>query len=1282
MKNKSKKKQTKKNTSNSSSTEKNNINKINSISKSKKNNNIQNHKLIIHKIILENFKSFKGRHEIGFFKNFTVVMGPNGSGKSNILDALCFTLCIGSSYLRSKNTKDIIYKQNSQTNNNNTSEKKNNNNNNCSVEIILIENDSHEISFKKQISSSTGVSQYFYNKSKVSYEEYVKKLENLNIPVHAKSFILAQGAVDSLLAKKNRLCEIIDELSGSSKYKEEYENLFKEIKEKNELINKMSNEINMIKDDKNKVKIQIENEKTYNDLLKKINLIIKKIYLLKLAEQDVIKRTCDERLKLDEEEIKNVEKEKINIITNIKENKKNIEELEIAAIKEEEENSKFKTNIEIINNKINFINENIKTLETEIFNKISQLNQMKNEQKKKLEKKKTYLKEITTITNEINEIKKTLNSETNDKNSNITKEQIKEFRSISINLQNSTINKIKELDSITLQITELNSKKLLLEKTLSSLENQKNELDNDIKNFITETQNLQNLFENKNDEIKILKNNHNKFQKKFTELNNKYNKIYNELQNKFSELSQYELESYENIKRKNISELISKNNKIYGFLFQLIIPLQKKLELPIKVSLIKYLNYLVVEDSETAKFVSEYLKGKEFNCDLLVLENIPIKTIDDSIRMKLSNYGNLIVDLIDTKKKGIKNAINFFVKDLVLCHDINNIKLLREKGFSKIILLDGTIYKKNNISGGNYKNLNQYTFNYSNTNENYLNNENKLKKEIDELSNELKNVIKEKEKNEHDLKSINNLSEKENELEMLKNNFSTKNTELNNKNNLLNEKNKNINNCENQIKIIEKDIKNLNEKYNKTEDELNNVKKEFFSNFMKKYDLKDLNDFNQFSLNEIKKLSNNLKEKEEKILLIQSKIKYLNEFEETLINLDTSIEQNKNNKKDLENKKYSFIQEKNSLLEEYEKFKENNNDSINKINELKENNSKSYELMEKNDKRIRNLLKDKIETQHKIEISLQTKNQIILESKTENDKILKELGEVYENGSYILNIDFDIDNYIIKSVFDEEYKIENKLIYYEDLNLNDKDIDNINHDEIKEMLEKKKEKLILFIKDIQKYVKLIILNNDESSKLKEKEDDLNKQKKAAKEKIENIIKENEQNKEKFNKIKTKRKKKFNKFFTLLQENVSKTYNELTSNNNMPGGGAYLYSNNEDEPYNGVVLYLPTPPGKRVIYDIEQLSGGEKTIAILCLLVCIQKISNTPFLILDEVDAYLDPIHEIVLENLFKQIKYEYQVIIVTHKFNIFRSAESLIGTYFNMKKASSIPISMETTEIY
>ena len=54
-----------------------------------------------------------------------------------------------------------------------------------------------------------------------------------------------------------------------------------------------------------------------------------------------------------------------------------------------------------------------------------------------------------------------------------------------------------------------------------------------------------------------------------------------------------------------------------------------------------------------------------------------------------------------------------------------------------------------------------------------------------------------------------------------------------------------------------------------------------------------------------------------------------------------------------------------------------------------------------------------------------------------------------------------------------------------------------------------------------------------------------------------------------------------------------------------------------------MVYLPTPPGKRVIYDIEQLSGGEKTIAIVSLLSSLQNITGCPLLILDEVDAIFE-----------------------------------------------------------
>ena len=124
------------------------------------------------------------------------------------------------------------------------------------------------------------------------------------------------------------------------------------------------------------------------------------------------------------------------------------------------------------------------------------------------------------------------------------------------------------------------------------------------------------------------------------------------------------------------------------------------------------------------------------------------------------------------------------------------------------------------------------------------------------------------------------------------------------------------------------------------------------------------------------------------------------------------------------------------------------------------------------------------------------------------------------------------------------------------------------------------------------------------------------------------------------------------FFNKLKETLKDLYNKLTIKDNNPGGNAYLYCSNEEEPFNGQVIYLPTPPGKRVIYDIEQLSGGEKTIAIVSLLSSLQNITGCPLLILDEVDAYLDQKHELMLEKLFNDVKNNYQIVIVTHKLNI------------------------------
>lgn len=71
-----------------------------------------------------------------------------------------------------------------------------------------------------------------------------------------------------------------------------------------------------------------------------------------------------------------------------------------------------------------------------------------------------------------------------------------------------------------------------------------------------------------------------------------------------------------------------------------------------------------------------------------------------------------------------------------------------------------------------------------------------------------------------------------------------------------------------------------------------------------------------------------------------------------------------------------------------------------------------------------------------------------------------------------------------------------------------------------------------------------------------------------------------------------------------------------------GGNAYLSLDDTEEPYKGGMKFNAMPPMKR-FRDMEQLSGGEKTVAALALLFAIHSYHPAPFFVMDEVDAALD-----------------------------------------------------------
>jgi len=109
----------------------------------------------------------------------------------------------------------------------------------------------------------------------------------------------------------------------------------------------------------------------------------------------------------------------------------------------------------------------------------------------------------------------------------------------------------------------------------------------------------------------------------------------------------------------------------------------------------------------------------------------------------------------------------------------------------------------------------------------------------------------------------------------------------------------------------------------------------------------------------------------------------------------------------------------------------------------------------------------------------------------------------------------------------------------------------------------------------------------------------------------------------FNTTRDARTQAFLDAFNHISNEIDVIYKELTRSSMHPlGGNAYLSLEDQDEPYQAGIKYTAMPPTKR-FRDMEQLSGGEKTVAALALLFAIHSYRPSPFFVLDEVDAALD-----------------------------------------------------------
>ena len=88
--------------------------------------------------------------------------------------------------------------------------------------------------------------------------------------------------------------------------------------------------------------------------------------------------------------------------------------------------------------------------------------------------------------------------------------------------------------------------------------------------------------------------------------------------------------------------------------------------------------------------------------------------------------------------------------------------------------------------------------------------------------------------------------------------------------------------------------------------------------------------------------------------------------------------------------------------------------------------------------------------------------------------------------------------------------------------------------------------------------------------------------------------------------------------------------------------------------------VASPPGKK-LQSVLLLSGGERALTAMALLMAIFKYQPSPFCVLDEVDAPLDEANIDRLTRLIKEMSVQTQFVVITHSKRTMECAQALYG---------------------
>ncbi|PVD24300.1 hypothetical protein C0Q70_14771 [Pomacea canaliculata] len=1205
-------------------------------------------------IEVENFKSYRGRQTIGPFKRFTAIIGPNGSGKSNLMDAISFVLGEKTSNLRSKRLPDLIHgapvgKPAA---------------NSASVTAVYAETDSdHEVHFTRSIIGNA--SEHRVNGKVVSISQYAAELEKIGVLVKSKNFLVFQGTVESIAMKnaKERTA-MFEEISRSGELKEEYEGARTEMLKAEEDTQFNYHKKKGIAAQKKEAKLEKEEAEKYQRLNielaeSQLHLQLFKLYHNEREIDEIVEELNKKNNLLDKET-----KKRDRIEEEIKEKKR--EQGKISREYTKIDQQIKESEVELNKKRPLYIKAKEKT--THMQRKVENSRRSLKQGRKKHENHEQIIKEMERELEEVEHLRQEFEermeeeSQSQGRSLQLEESQVQQYNRLKEEAGRRAAKYLQELESINREQksdqdrydNEVRKKNELMAK----IKQKEHEMEENKKRV----EKLQEYIKSSTLALQEQKEGEKELGSEVGAASGRLEEIDAELTSIQEQLGEAKVDKHESARAMKKAELLENLKRLFpgvhGRLIDLCEPSHKRYQVAITKVLGKYMDAIVCDSEKTAKDCIQYMKEQRIEPEtFLPLDYLDVRSVNEKLRdIREPKNVKLVIDVIRYDPPVIKKALLFACGNALVCETVEDARRVAFGGPErhKSVALDGTLFQKSGVISGGASDLRAKARRWD---EKMLN---QLKARKEKLMEERKEVIK-KQRKESELNTVRSqIKGLETRLKYSQNDLETTKKHLN-------QNQKDLNMYMEMLQAFDPRMEELDQKMSQRGDELrhlkdkmNRVEDEVFAEFCMMIGVPNIRHYEERELRAQQDRAKKRLDFENQKFKLQNQIECERSSDtwETVLKWEKTVQ---NDEKELErvkaeeNRHMSVID---SEMQTQERLKQQRLTLKSQIDDMEVEIGEIRKRLSAQQKEIAAMQKGITSCETKLEQKRADRHSLLKSCKMEGIKLPMRQGTMDDisrevetssavDGSQETPTD-STSTQGTRAMYEREAQI---LIDYSLL------LDDYKELEEPQDVKKSQEQLSKVVSDKQAQLQRIQAPN---LRAMEKLDGVKERFQETSEEFENARRRAKKAKQVFEKIRKERYDRFMHCFDHVATRIDDIYKSLARNQSAQ---AFLGPENPEEPYLDGVNYNCVAPGKR-FRPMDNLSGGEKTVAALALLFAIHSYQPAPFFVLDEIDAALDNTNiGKVAAYIREQAESQFQCIVISLKEEFYNRADALIGIY-------------------